>query len=48
MSDPVQKKALETKKLELLVKIKEHEHELQKVNLELYKHGVDIGTVMCW
>jgi hypothetical protein len=41
-------KALERKKLDLLVKIGELQLELQKTNAELYRAGVRIESALCW
>jgi hypothetical protein len=42
------RKELETKKLELLVKIHELQLELQKTNSELYKRGLPLVEALCW
>lgn len=42
------RKELEIRKLELMVKIKELELDLERTNFELYRRGVDIQTAMCW
>lgn len=41
-------KQLEIQKMELLVKIREHELELQKINTDLVRHGIDIDTALNW
>lgn len=42
------RKQLEIKKLDLMVKIQELQLEMQKINSELYRHGVDFQTANGW
>lgn len=41
-------KNLEIQKMEVMVKIRELEVELQKVNADLVRNGVDIHTALNW
>lgn len=41
-------KQLEIQKMEMMVKIREQHLELQKLNTELVRHGVDIQTALNW
>jgi len=45
--DP-ERKQLESKKADLLLKIRELELELQRTNNELFRKGVDLHIAMCW